>query len=108
MHKVAQRARYRRVERPAGAEDHVTAFRQWIDARMLGVRHRDVVDAVAEGCAVAARDADLVADRDLAEEREVGVAVRGVDGGALLAGVGGELDMAGAKGATLPPAARAQ
>ena len=49
---------------------------------------RGARDAEAVHGAVAARDLDLVADRDIAEEGEMRVAVGGVDRGAVLAGGG--------------------
>ena len=52
--------------------------------------------------AVAPRDRDLVADRDVAEESEMGVAVGGVDRGAALAGLRRALDLPGPEGERLP------
>jgi hypothetical protein len=56
---------------------------------------RRAVGAIAKGFAIMARDVDLVADGDIFQKPEMGVAMRRVDGDADLAGFRGALQMAG-------------
>src|ERR1700748_95793 len=81
------------------------ALAQRIDPGMVEPYHRMSVCPVAEGLAVAARDIDLVADGDVAQEAEMCIAVGGVDGHAAFAGIGGQFDMARSEGESLPAAA---
>jgi len=97
-HQVAQRAGEFGVERPAGGEHKLLAARVRVDAGGIPADDGSIGDAEAKALAVAARDQDRVTDAHAFEKGEVGVAVRRVDGGALLAGLGRALDW------PLPPA----
>jgi hypothetical protein len=76
-----------------------------VDARCVETDHGEGVRAIAKVLAVAARDLDLVANGNIAQESEMRVAMGGIDGDAARAGLGGLLDVAGPEGERL--AARA-
>ncbi len=79
---------------------------EWIDAGGVEAHHGGGVGAIVEGAAVGAGDDDVVANSDIPEECEMGVAMRGIDGDAALAGIGRQLDMTGTERQRLAAAAR--
>ena len=54
--------------------------------------------------AVASRDVDFIANGDIAKKMEMGIAVRGIDRGAALAGIGSQFDMTRTEGKRLAAA----
>jgi len=52
---------------------------QRIDAPSVEAHDRRAVDTIAERLAVASRNLDLIADRDILQETKMRIAVRGID-----------------------------
>jgi len=80
------------------------AGRGGIDSGGIPAHHLRAGDAEAQALAVAPRHHDLIAGADVLEKGEMGVAMGRVDGGAVVAGVGGALHMAGTEGERLAAA----
>jgi len=97
MQHVAFRTRRQRVERPAGRQHQLGALGHGIDAGGIEADHAGGIGAIVEGPAVAPGDLDVVADPDVAQEAEMRIAMRRVDGDAGLAGLGAAFEMARAE-----------
>ena len=105
MDDIAQGSAERAVERPAGGEDQIVSECAGIDFRLvpahdLGPRHH-----IGEDEAVIARDLDLIAGLEIAQETEMRIAMRGKNGCTALAGLGRLVEMAGPEGERLSAAA---
>src|SRR5260370_11011158 len=101
MQDVTFRSRYQRIERPAGRQHQFRSAHKGIDPGSIEAHDRSFVRPVAKRLAVASRDIDLVADPNVAQKTEMGIAVRGIDRHAAFAGIGRQLEMARAEGERL-------
>src|ERR1700748_2785363 len=104
MQQVAFGPRCQRIKRPTCGQHQLMTAAQRIDPGIVEPHDGASIRAVTECFAVTAGDIDLVADGDVAQETEMCIAMRCVDGHAAFAGIGSQFDVTRTEGERLSAA----